>query len=184
MAAIAGVIIGSISLLLTLMVYAYGAWRRFRLPKFWVTYAHATAEPLSKTPTAAGPDLVQMGNVFVDVAYTGGGQPRNIIDTAFLMVESGTGMSSPVEQGAIPVPAELAGRFTLNFGGGLAVEANDEVPCVMRFDCGREYFDLPFTLRRVRDGYLYTPVEIWGEMFSLSTRRSKLGRLFRRRDTL
>jgi len=184
MAAIAGVIIGSISLLLTLMVYAYAAWRRFRLPKFWVTYAHATVEHLPRTPTAAGPDLVQIGDLFVDVAYTGGGQPRNIIDTAFLIVHSGGGVSRPIEQGAMPVPAELAGRFTLNFRGGLAVEAKDEVPCVMRFDCGREYFDVPFTLRRQRDGYVYTPSEIWGEIFSLSARRSKLGRLFRRRDTL
>ena len=70
----ASIIIASIALALTFLIYLYGAWRFFRLPRFWVTFARADLE--DRSDDLPGKDIQ---DVVVYLAYRGGGQPRNII---------------------------------------------------------------------------------------------------------
>ena len=79
----ASIIIASIALALTLLVYLFAAWRFLRFPRFWVTSARVDVETTSDEPP-----ILMIQNVSVRVAYRGGGQPRNIIDIGFVVYSS------------------------------------------------------------------------------------------------
>ena len=57
----------------------------------------------------------------------------------------------------IHVPAELAGRFTVQDTGFFAYyEVQDEVPLFLRLDCGGEYFEVRFKLTPIGDQWEYS----------------------------
>lgn len=140
----ASIIIASIALALTLLVYLYGGWRFLRFPRFWVTFARVDVTGDPERP-------IQYS--CVNVAYRGGGQPRNVIDAGVIIrrgerLEFISGQSGWLRE-VIHVPAELGGRFTIELPGDLSLpDTEDELVCAIRLDCGREYFEIPFTLRK------------------------------------
>ena len=149
----ASIIIASIALALTLLVYLYGAWRFLRFPRFWVMWAHVELGAASGKTRA-------IEEVTVSVAYRGGGQPRAIIDVGFVVIQGGEprrvirSHHGWLEE-VIPVPSELAGRFTMKPPGGLALDdLGKEILCALRLDCGGEYFEAPFTVHK-------TTADLW-----------------------
>lgn len=156
----ASIIIASIALALTLLVYLYGAWRFLRFPRFWVTSAQADLVAKS------GDSPLVIENVSINVAFRGGGQARNIIDMSFAVFEDHDSRRIEREQGmsavrVISIPAELAGRFAVDPSDvGLTTflvvdKVGDKLACALRVDCGLEPFEIPFTLRRLGDRNLY-----------------------------
>ena len=156
----ASIIIASIALAFTFLIYLYGAWRFLRFPRFWVTSAQADVKVTSDKPP-----IWLIRNVTVSVAYRGGGQPRNIIDMGFVMfnerdstsaIQSTTGWLKEV----IHVPSELAGRFAVEVPGVLRIDnmERDELTCSLRLDCGVEPYEIPFSLRG--------PGETWFDTWS------------------
>jgi hypothetical protein len=173
----ASIILASIALGLTLLVYVFGAWRFFRFPRFWVTFARANVI----SPSGESPRALQ--DVFVAVAYRGGGQPRNIIDVGFLLIEEeGSRRITRASGGwvgeVISIPSELAGRFNVEPPSGLATDStSDEMSCCLRLDCGGEYFDVPFTLRGPGEVWHYFPSALTTRMMSARLPRTWLQRL-------
>ena len=175
----ASIIIASIALALTLLVYLYGAWRFLRYPRFWVTSAQADVETTSDKPP-----IWRIQNVSVRVAYRGGGQPRNIIDIGFVVyrsrdslsgVQSTTGWLKEV----IHVPSDLAGRFALEVPGKMVIEMveDDELPCSLRFDFGGEPYEVPFTLKGPGDTWFDTSSVFDSPISSTRPPRTRLKRL-------
>lgn len=153
----AGVVIGSISLALTLLVYMYAAWRRLRKPQFWVTLAAGKLERLPDNLPESTKNFVVLHLEQLGIAFVGGGTARTLIDAGIQFGSRG-GLSGLVND-VVPIPAELAGRFTLEPVGGTLVEAVEELPCTLRLDCGTSIFDVPFVLHRRGDSYFSIPPE-------------------------
>ncbi len=150
----ASIILASIALALTLLVYLHGAWRFLRFPRFWVISAQANV-----MVTSDKPPVWVIGNVSARVGFRGGGQPKNIIDMGFVVLESGVKrMMSGWLKEVVHVPSELAGHFDVEVPGGLTVDnvgVGDELPCLLRIDCGGEPFEAPFTLKSAGETWLY-----------------------------
>ncbi len=172
-------IVGVLGLILTLGVYAYFAWRRFRKPRFWITFAEMKLQSLPRGSAGFGPNPMLIAEGRIAFAFVGGGTPRNIIDATLVYEgQGGTSISLPE---VIHVPAELSGRNGVEISPGRVINATEELPCVLRLQDGHQIFEVPFTFRlHGSDRYYCTSTEMRLDLLEWQLPKSELGRWARR----
>ena len=120
-----------------------------------------------------------MQAVTVNVAFRGGGQPRNIIALAFVAYDGRTTrVAHGLQQEVINVPRELAGRFEAEFQSIDVDNSENTLPCGLRLDCGGESFEVLFTLMGGGQTWEYSQPPFSGPLFSASLHPAGVQRLY------